>query len=214
MYKGMAILSWLFGLVFAELLGIGSAYLTYLSGVNEVFSGSIADAIIVSARFLFLSYIARVASVNLSSAIHKPLPKRSSQLLFLATLAFIVILLDYSVTVYTSNKPYKPQLIGYRYYAEQGAVWCFPLKVAYYLSEIIVKNFMYIPAKKAWKILNRPIIAGIVFLVLGWALPHVFTKSVFVAIYAIVLVVIFYSGYELTSSPLAPVILWFIVLLV
>ncbi len=58
MYGRMAILVWLFGLVFAELLGIGSAYLAYLSGVNEVFSGSIADIIIVSTRFIFLAYIA------------------------------------------------------------------------------------------------------------------------------------------------------------
>ena len=101
MYGRMAILSWIFGLVLAELLGIGSAYLACLSGVNEVFSGSIADVITISARLLFLSYVARIASVSLSNAIYKPLPKRSSQLLFLATLAFIVILLDYSITLYT-----------------------------------------------------------------------------------------------------------------
>jgi len=39
-------------------------------------------------------------------------------------------------------------------------------------------------------------------------------KEYFVAIYAVVLVVNFYSGYELTNLPLAPVILWFMVLLV
>jgi len=40
-------------------------------------------------------------------------------------------------------------------------------KVAYYLSEITVMNFMYIPAKKAWKIFDQPIIAGMVILVFG-----------------------------------------------
>jgi len=46
---------------------------------------------------------------------------------------------------------YKPQLLGYSYYAECNALWGFPLKIAYYLSEIVVMNYMYILAKKAWK---------------------------------------------------------------
>jgi len=213
-YRRIVILLWFFGLVFAELLGIGLAYLAYMSDMNEVFSGSIADIIIISTRFLFLAYIARITSINLSSAIYKPLPRRSTQLLFLVALIFIVLLLDYSITVYTSSKPYEPQLMGYKYYAEQGALWCFPLKVAYYLSEITVMNYMYMLAKKAWKIFGKPIIAGMLFLVFGWALPHTFTKNVFVAVYAVALVIIFYSGYELTNSPLVPITLWFTVLLV
>lgn len=99
MYRRIIILLWLFGLVSAEPLGIGLAYLAYMSSMNEVFSGCIADAIIVSTKCLFLYYIARTASISLSSAIYKPLPRRSTQLLFLTTLVFIVLLLDYSITI-------------------------------------------------------------------------------------------------------------------
>ncbi len=48
----------------------------------------------------------------------------------------------------------------------------FLVEAAYHSSEIMVMNFMYILAKNAWKILEQPVIAGMVFLILGWAFPR------------------------------------------
>ncbi|MCD6428425.1 MAG: hypothetical protein J7L12_02270 [Desulfurococcales archaeon] len=215
MYGKAAVLVWVLGLISAELLGIGSAYMARTFGVGEVFSGGVADIVTVSARLLFLAYVARATSVNFSNVIYKPLPSRSSQLILLAALVAVVGLLDYFITAYGSSRPYEPQLMGYEYYAERGAIWCFPFRVAYYLSEVVVvMNYMYVLAKKAWKLFNRPAAAGVAFLILAWALPHVFTKNVFVAAYAAILATILYVGYEFTGSPLTPIILWFAVLLV
>jgi hypothetical protein len=93
-------------------------------------------------------------------------------------------------------------------------LWGFPFKVAYYLSEIVVMNYMYMPAKKAWALSKPPITAGTLFLILGWAVPHIFTKDVVVALYAIALVILFYTGYEYTKSLITSIISWFIVLIV
>ena len=75
-------------------------------------------------------------------------------------------------------------------------------------------NYMNILAKKAWRFSKPPITAGTLFLILGWAVLHIFTKNILVALYAIVLVMIFYVGYEYTKSPITPIILWFTVLIV
>ncbi len=75
-------------------------------------------------------------------------------------------------------------------------------------------NYMYILAKKAWSFSKPSITAGTVFLILGWAILHIFTKNVLVMLYAIALVLILYIGYEYTKSPITPIILWFTILIV
>ncbi len=212
MYGRAALLTWGLGFILAEFAGIGLAYLAYISGVGEVPSGSIADAVIVIVRFLFLVYMAKKVSVNLANAVCKPLPAKKHSLTLIMLVAFTA-LLDYCLTVSTSGV-YKPQLLGYSYYAECNALWGFPLKIAYYLSEVVVMNYMYILAKKAWKFSKPPMTAGMVFLILGWAVLHAFTKNILVALYAVLLVVIFYTGYEYTGSPITPIILWFTVLMI
>jgi len=75
-------------------------------------------------------------------------------------------------------------------------------------------NYMYILAKKAWEFAKYPITAGTIFLILGWAVPHLLTKNVLVMLYAMVLVIILYVGYEYTKSPITPTTLWFTILII
>ena len=212
MYKKAALLTWILGFALAELIGIGLSYLVYMQGIAKTFSRFISDIVIVGTRFLFLAYIAEMCSISLSNAIYKPFLLRRHLPLLLITVTFVAIL-DYSVTIIAMGA-YGPQLLGYGYYAEHGMLWGFPFKVAYYFSEIVVMNYMYILAKRAWSFPKSPITAGTLFLILGWAIPHIFTKDVMVALYAVALVILFYTGYEYTKSPITPIILWFTVLIV
>lgn len=213
MYRKALVLVWFFSFVLAELLGISLAYLVYLYSANEVVSGTLADIITVAVRFLSLAYIAKVVDISMSSAIYKPLPSRRSAPLLLILIA-VVALIDYYVSSYGSGGIYEPQLLDYSRYVGRNVIWGFPFKITYYFSEITVMNYMYVLARRVWGELMGLITGGTLFLVLGWALLHVFTKNLIVAVYAVVLVLFFYTGYENTRSPLTPVILWFTVLIV
>ena len=105
--------------------------------------------IIVVARFLFLTYIAKISRVSLANAIYKPsLTGKGLAILFIV--ATCTIIFDYYITIIATNGAYEPQLLGYSYYLKQNMLWGFPLKIVYYFSEITVMNYMYILAKKAW----------------------------------------------------------------
>ena len=212
MYRRAVLLTWGFSFILAELIGGGLAYLAYTRGAYEALSVAVADVAIVSLRLLFLIYIAGATLVSLANAVYNPLPAKRGLPVLLIAVMFVAVL-DYQVAVITGGS-YEPQLLDYGYYLERGALWGFPLKVAYYFSEIVAMNYVYVLAKMAWRPLKPPITAGTLFLVLGWALPHVFTKDVLVALYAAALVVVFYVSYEYTETPVTPVVLWFTVLIV
>lgn len=214
-YRRAALLAWLLGLVLTEVLGLSLAYFAYNCCIGEVYAVGVADAVIVTIRFLFLSYIAGEAGESLTFAVYKPAP-RGRKILLLLGLAVAVALLDYYFTasVYANSKPYELQLVDYGYYAGHGVAYLFPLKVLYYFSEVVAMNYMYILARKAWGIFKYPFTAGTLFLVLGWALPHALTKDVLAAVYAVALTVVFYTGYEYAKTPVAPIIMWFTVLVV
>ena len=212
MFKRAVLLTWGLAFILAEITGIGVSYLAYVQGVSGILSGCIADMVIIIVRTLTLICIAKSYDVSLAYAVYKPLPMGRG-LIILPMVVLCVIILDYLVTIVFYGS-YSPQLLGINYFIEQKLLWAFPFKVGYYFSEVIVMNYMYILAKRAWPLLRPPITAGTIFLVLGWALPHILTKNVIVALYAIVLVVIFYVGYEYSKSPLTPITLWFTILIV
>jgi hypothetical protein len=214
MYRRALLLTWGLAFIAAELAGLGTAYLAWLHGVAASLTGSIADIVIVALRFSLLTYISRRIGVVLTNAVYKPPPTGKRSPLVLILLVGFVGLVDYYITVSTSGGTYEPQLLGYSYYVEQGVVWAFPLKLAYYLSEITVMNYMYILAGMAWRFSKPPITAGMIFLIFGWAALHLFTKSLLVAAYAAFLVITFYLGYEYTNSPITPILLWLTVLIV
>jgi len=178
--------------------------------MGQVLVYVISDMVIVTVRFSSLLYFSKMSRVSLADAIYKPLRMNRSILL---CLIICIVLLDYLLTMSTYGV-YKPQLLDYNYYVEKGLLWGFPFKILYYLSEIIVMNYMYILAKNTWSFTKHHITSGTLFLILGWALLHIFAKNVLVAFYAVVLVILFYLGYEYTGSPLTPIILWFTVLIV
>ena len=213
MYYREAILIWAFGLVLPEILGLFVARLILSYGLDRAYAIGLAAGVIASIRLLLTVYIARVVGVGLTSLIYRPLPVKPAQLLLLITLIVAVAVIDYIVTT-TIRGSYKPQLADYKFYAEHGVIYLFPFQLAYYFSEIVVVNFMYLLAKKSWSLLGSPIAAGIAFVILAWALPHVLTKDFKVAIHASILAILFYTGYEATGSPLTPIILWFVILLV
>jgi hypothetical protein len=211
-YGKWLLLTWLAGFILAELLGVSLAYLAYRSGVGVIAATCVADSATVTARLLVLILVARRTALSLASAVYKPLPGRSSALI-LAVFAAVTAGLDYVVTVLAYGG-YEAQLLGYTYYLERKALWAFPLKVAYYLSEVVVMNYMYLLACRVWRWSRRPITAGTLFLVAGWALPHLLTKSLIVAAYAAALVLLFYTCYEYARTPIAPITLWLLVLTV
>jgi len=77
MFKRAAILTWILGLILAELLGIGIAYIAHKYGVSEAFIVSMTDAVIIFARFLSLIYIANKINIGLANAIYRPLPRNN-----------------------------------------------------------------------------------------------------------------------------------------
>jgi len=212
LFKKVALLAWGLAFVLTEIIGIAALYLAHILGMTSILGGSIADITITIVRFLILIYIASSCRVSLSHAIYKPLP-RGIGIITVSMMTSCVVVLDYFITIMSYGR-YIPQLLGVEHFIKHGLLWAFLPKIGYYFSEITVMNYMYILAKRAWPTLKPPITAGIMFLILGWAIPHIITKNIVVALYAIVLVIIFHAGYEYSKSPLTPIVLWFTILTV
>ncbi len=124
MYKRAIMLTWGLAFVLAEVIGIGFSYLAYVQGIGEVLSGCITDVIIVVARFLFLTYIAKISRVSPANAIYKPsLTGKGLAILFIV--ATYTIIFDYYITIIATNGAYEPQLLGYSYYLKQNMLWDF-----------------------------------------------------------------------------------------
>ena len=208
-----AVLAWVFVLVLPELFGLLVARFALSHGIGKPHVIGLASMVIASTRLPLIVYTARAFKVEAASLIYKPLPG-IPQMILLAVFIVAVAVIDYLATTIISNGSYKPQLAEYKYYASHGILHLFPFQLIYYFTEITTVNLMYLLAKRSWTLLSSPIIAGISFVILTWALPHAFTKGVKVAIYASILAILLYTGYEATGSPLTPIILWFTVLLV
>lgn len=213
MFKKAVLLTWSLAFIMAEILGLSVSYLAYtFYNIKGILCGAIADIVIVTIRFFILIYIARMCGVSLADAMWRPLPRLRKWVVVLVAIT-AVILFDYFITLGVYSV-YEPQLLGIENFIRNNALLLFPFKIAYYFSEIVVMNYMYILAKKAWVFLKPPITSGTLFLIFGWALLHLLTKNIIVALYAICLVVIFYVSYEYSKSPITPIILWFVVLIV
>lgn len=214
MYYKEAVLAWILGLVLPEILGTFTARIALSLGLDKAHAIGLAVAITASIRLLLVVYITGIVETDLTSLIYRPLPTKSVEVLYLATFIIAIAIIDYIATTIINGGTYKPQLADYEHYAKNGVLYLYPFQLAYYFSEIVVVNLIYLLAKRSWTLLGSPIIAGVAFVILVWALPHVLTKNFKVAIYASILAVFLYTGYEATGSPLTPIILWFIVLLV
>lgn len=213
MYRKALALTWLLAFAFAEALGVTFVYLAYMMGVDELFYVAISDLVIVLARFSFLIYISKqVSGVDLKYAVFEPLIGVKKTIL-LGIFILTIAVLDFSISTVIYNS-YTPQLMEISYYLNKGILWLFPLKVLYYFSEITVMNYMYLLARETWPQFKPPITAGTLFLIITWALPHIVTKNFLVAIYSIILVIVFYMGFEYTDSPITPVLLWFTAIII
>ncbi len=210
--KGL-LLTWGVAFVLVEVLGLILVYLTYSSGLPMIYSIFFRDVLVTSLRFPILEFIIyHISGLSLRNTLAKPLPGvREIKMIFIGVI-FIAII-DYLIAIVV-NGTYSPQLADYQYYMINNAMWFYPFRIAYYLSEITVMNYMYILSKNVWRILEPPITSGTIFLIIVWALPHLITKNMAVALYATILTVILYAEYEYTGSPLTPVILWFASLII
>ncbi|MEB3787256.1 MAG: hypothetical protein GSR78_00710 [Desulfurococcales archaeon] len=207
------LLAWALGLILPEILGMGAARLAVGHGMGEAYSMGLAVAVISVSRLVVVALLAERLGVDLAGITYKPVPGGSQAIILLA-LALATAVLDYIVSKWSNGGVYQPQLAEYRYYHMHGVVYMYPFQVAYYVTEVIALNLMYITARNTWTILGDPIIAGLAFVIIFWALPHALTKNLGVALYASLLALVLYSGYEATGSPLTPLLLWLIVVLV
>lgn len=207
------LVAWALGLILPEILGMGAARLAAGRGMGEAYSMGLAVAAISVSRLAVLALMAERLGVDLAGITYKPVPGEFQAVTLLA-LALATAVLDYIVSKWSNGGVYQPQLAEYRYYRMHGVVYLYPFQVAYYITEVIALNLMYITARNTWTLLGDSIIAGLSFVIIFWALPHTLTKDPAVALYASLLALILYSGYEATGTPLTPLLLWLIVVLV
>lgn len=205
--KAGAILAWGLGFILAETIGVIVNLGATGDGLGVIPAAGLASLATVAFRFAVLSMLPAITGLRLRNAVYFP-GLRLKQLR-IVLLGVIIV----SLSSYLENS-FSVPLMGISYFLESGAAWAFAAQVLYYFSEVVVMNYMYILASNGWRWRRGPISSGTLFLILGWALLHAITKSAEVAVYGIILVVILYAGYEYTGSPLTPIILWFVELIV
>lgn len=198
-------MAWASAFILAEAAGFAlSSLLTSTS--PEALDVSLGQSLTIVVRMVVIVLLAPRTGVALSNTYRSPPPKR------LSLLAGVIVstgVLAYLVNL--SSIPVGSSIIQYGNFEIGGALWTVPFAGGYYLSEIIMLNFLYILAKSSWSLLGSPALAAIVFLMLGWASLHVITQGLATAIFGLALVPIFYVSYEYTGkSPIAPILLWFV----
>ncbi len=203
------LLIWGLAFILAEAAGVVVSSQVSSLGL-ETLGTSVGQLATISVRILALVYFASIIGIPVSAAYKKPLP---SKLPLLLATSVAVAILAYVVDLATSLGGRVTTLIHYSNFIVNGALWTVAFSVAYYMSEIVLLNYLYMVAKKSWSILGSPALAAMLFLILAWASLHAITQSLVTAVYAIALVPIFYLSYEHTGrSPISPMILWFVTL--
>lgn len=200
--KWCTFLAWGFGFILAETFGVITGIYLTASGFSQVSSGALGNAIVILSRFALLIPISIVSGLSLREAAYIP-PIRPAWVTVISGSAIAAIGSSYFANSFTF------QLLGIGYFARHDALWAFPIQILYYLSEIVVLNYIYIEAGKAWSWSIGPITPGMIFLILGWSLLHAITQNLFVAVYGVAVVLIIYIPYEHAKSPLTPVVVWF-----
>ncbi len=200
---------WVLGFILAEAGGVAvSSQFTSLG--FQTLGVSIGQLATIVVRILVLVYFAPVAGLTLSATYRKPLPSRLPLVL---SIAVAMAILAYLVNLATSPVGRPTTVIQYSSFVIGGALWTIPFSLTYYLSEIILLNYLYMLAKRTWSAAWSPTLAAIIFLILGWASLHAITQNPVTAAYAIALVPIFYLSYEYSGrSPITPILLWFVTL--
>lgn len=204
--KWGAILAWSLGFILAETLGVIVGFEAASGGLGAISASGLADLTTVASRSIVLAILPAITGLKLRNAIYSPRLKRKQ--LHVILLGTIIIF----ISSYLENS-FSIPLMGINYFLDNGAPWAFVAQILYYLSEIIIVNYMYILARAGWKWRRGPITAGTLFVILGWASLHAITKNAAVAAFAVVLVLILYTSYEYTKSPLSPIILWLVELI-
>ncbi len=200
-------LAWGFAFILAEAIGfVASSGLSSVAGI--AIAVSLGQAVTVIIRVVAITFLAPRTGVALSGIFRSPPPKRAPVLL--------AITLSTGVLAYLVNQGVSlnvTRIIQYSNFELDGAVWTVPFAIAYYLSEIVLLNYLYMLAKKSWTLLGSQSLAAAVFLILGWASLHAITQNLVTAIFAVALVPILYASYEYAGkSPLTPILLWFVIL--
>lgn len=199
--------AWSLAFLFAEAIGF------FVTSELSSFAGtaialSLGQTVTVVVRMVAIVLLASITGVALSSIYRSPRPTRARVLL--ATIIATGVL-AYLVNLSSGNAS---RLVQYSNFEYDGEVWTIPFSTAYYLSEVLLLNFLYILGKKSSTIAGSGPLAAIVFLEIGWASLHAVTQSLVTAVFALALVPIYYCSYELTGrSPLTPIFLWFVTLI-
>lgn len=205
----LLLLIWGLAFILAEAAGVVVSSRMSALGL-ETLGVSVGQLVTIFVRIPALVYFAPFTGIPVSAAYKRPLP---SKLPYLFAISVAVAALAYVVDVATSPGGRVTSLIHYSNFVVNGAIWTVAFSAAYYLSEIVLLNYLYMVAKKSWSILRSRRLPAILFLIIAWASLHAITQSLVTAAYAIALVPIIYLSYEYCGhSPVSPIILWFLTL--
>lgn len=177
-----------------------------------------------TAHFIFtiigvgsLILISSITQIGIQNAIYNPIIKVSLENISLLIIGAIIIILLCYFTNIIKEKRYTAKLLDVKYYMKGGAKWLkfYPITILYYLYEITSVNYMYILANMGWKWYLGILNSGMVFIIFGWALPHIITKrDLYSGITSTIFTIVTYTIYEnIGKSPIIPIILWFIMLI-
>ncbi|MEB3757232.1 MAG: hypothetical protein GSR76_00015 [Desulfurococcales archaeon] len=209
------VLIWLVSLVSAEASGL----LVYRlmsrrnSGLSTARVLPILDTVIVSLRLATLYIILAYTGFDLVELFG--LGTWCLAGIALSSLGLIVVaLFDAYFSGYRRGEPWEFQLMDYRLYKKNRIQrFCF-LRVLYYFSEITIVNTLYLLGNEAIKLPCPLLTGGLIAVLVGWALLHVFTKDLNTVLDVTMYSLVAFTVAYYTGSMVYPIIAWFLILII